>query len=298
CSVSCGKGVKERQIVCVDQNQTQIQEHSCAHLIPPRTQKACRAGPCPSWRANRWRECSQTCGAGVMHRTVQCLSAQNLPSQSCPLSSRPETHTTCRHTDCELHTSCREVQVKGGVRKDGEHYIKVRSKILQIYCAEMQSGFPKEYVTLRSGQTDNYSEVYGLQNPSECPYNGSRRLDCACRNDYTAAGYTVFHRVRLDLSSMRIIPTDLKFSQTLFGRSVPFASAGDCYSAAKCPQGQFSINLSGTGLKVAEFTKWVSQGNYGTVKVHRSEDGSRIYGRCGGYCGTCLPQTGLFVQIQ
>ncbi|XP_016105373.1 A disintegrin and metalloproteinase with thrombospondin motifs 9-like [Sinocyclocheilus grahami] len=95
-----------------------------------------------------------------MHRTVQCLSAQNLPSQSCPLSSRPETHATCRQTDCELHTSCREVQVKGGVQKDGEHYIKVQSKILQIYCAEMQSGFPKEYVTLRSGQTDNYSEVY------------------------------------------------------------------------------------------------------------------------------------------
>lgn len=25
----------------------------------------------------------------------------------------------------------------------------------------MQTDFPKEYVTLRSGQTDNYSEVYG-----------------------------------------------------------------------------------------------------------------------------------------
>lgn len=25
----------------------------------------------------------------------------------------------------------------------------------------MQTNFPKEYVTLRSGQTDNYSEVYG-----------------------------------------------------------------------------------------------------------------------------------------
>ncbi|XP_058622757.1 A disintegrin and metalloproteinase with thrombospondin motifs 20 isoform X2 [Onychostoma macrolepis] len=480
CSVSCGKGIKERQIVCVDQNQTQIQEQSCAHLIPPRTQKACRAGPCPSWRANQWRacsascgaglqsrevfcrskgkgrisddlcdarvrpdrlrscfhtdcqthswtthdwkdcnascgrgvrsrsvfcvdggmkpapesvcdaslkphthepchsatclyvwitsawsqcsvscgsglqrralhcsamtsdlqtyshaspsdcterppadsrpcvlsecpsagrwsagpwsQCSHTCGAGVMHRTVQCLSAQNLPSQSCPLSSRPETHATCRLTECALHTSCREVQVKGGVQEDGEHYIKVRSKILQIYCAEMQSGFPKEYVTLRSGQTDNYSEVYGyrLQNPFECPYNGSRRQDCACRNDYAAAGYTVFHRVRLDLSSMRIIPTDVKFSQTLFGHPIPFASAGDCYSAAKCPQGQFSMNLSGTGLKVAESTKWVSQGNYVTVKVHRSEDGSRIYGRCGGFCGKCLPHphTGLFVKIQ
>lgn len=38
-----------------------------------------------------------------------------------------------------------------------------------------------------------------------------------------------------------------------------------------CSQGQFSINLIGTGLKVAEATKWMSQGNYVSVKVHRSE---------------------------
>lgn len=36
-------------------------------------------------------------------------------------------------------------------------------------------------------------------------------------------------------------------------------------------KGQFSINLIGTGLKVAEATKWTSQGNYVSVKVHRSE---------------------------
>lgn len=30
--------------------------------------------------------------------------------------------------------------------------------------------------------------------------------------------------------------TDLQFSQTIHGRPVPFATAGDCYSAAKCPQ--------------------------------------------------------------
>lgn len=36
-------------------------------------------------------------------------------------------------------------------------------------------------------------------------------------------------------------------------------------------QGQFSINLIGTGLKVAEATKWTSQGNYVSIKVHRSE---------------------------
>lgn len=30
--------------------------------------------------------------------------------------------------------------------------------------------------------------------------------------------------------------TDLLFAQTIFGKAVPFATAGDCYSAARCPQ--------------------------------------------------------------
>lgn len=88
--------------------------------------------------------------------------------------------------------------MRQGVKMDGEYYLKVKSRILQvrfdlsalcphtsrinlpphaylhtqgaltscvnvfqIYCAEMQTDSPKEYVTLRSGQTDNYSEVYG-----------------------------------------------------------------------------------------------------------------------------------------
>uniref|UniRef100_A0A4W5Q4S7 ADAM metallopeptidase with thrombospondin type 1 motif 20 n=1 Tax=Hucho hucho TaxID=62062 RepID=A0A4W5Q4S7_9TELE len=425
CSVSCGRGTKQREITCVYQNQTQIEEEHCSHLSRPRTQKACRGQGCPSWKANMWSKCnatcgegmrnrkvlcvgvgltpvqdalcdpsscpalhqpcsrapcvvsivcdfqcsascglgyqqrivscsmkpsstlhpydaqssaqsrphcpephppstrqcllwdcpqaaywkvgpwskcSQTCGAGVMERRVECLTSKGQPSKHCRPAERPESQATCRERECQLVTSCREVQMIQGVRMDGEYYLKVKSRILQIYCAEMQTDFPKEYVTLRSGQTDNYSEVYGyrLLNPFECPYNDTRRQDCDCRNDYSAAGYTLFHKVRLDVSSLRIMTTDLKFSQTLLGRPVPFATAGDCYSAAKCPQGQFSINLIGTGLKVAEATKWTSQGNYVSVKVHRSEDGARIYGRCGGFCGKCIPQphNGLLVHVQ
>uniref|UniRef100_A0A673ZPN7 ADAM metallopeptidase with thrombospondin type 1 motif 20 n=1 Tax=Salmo trutta TaxID=8032 RepID=A0A673ZPN7_SALTR len=402
CSVSCGRGTKQREIACVYPNQTQIEEVHCSHLSRPRTEKACRARGCPSWKANRWSECSVPCGVGVQNREVYCrlkgtgrvreelCGAHNHPAtaQPCqateclhytwPRSSKtngyvvlfhcsascgvgyqqrivscsvmpssqtlhpydaqssaqsrphcPEPHPPgtrqCLLRDCpqaaywkvgpwskvcpllflitgQLFMSCREVQMRQGVRMDGEFYLKVKSRILQIFCAEMQTHFPKEYITLRSGQTDNYSEVYGyrLLNPFECPYNGSRRQDCDCRNDYSAAGYTLFNKVRLDISSLRIMTTDLRFSQTLLGRPVPFATAGDCYSAAKCPQGQFSINLIGTGLKVAEATKWTSQGNYVSVKVHRSEDGARIYGRCGGFCGKCIPQphNGLLVQVQ
>uniref|UniRef100_A0A3P9NYB7 ADAM metallopeptidase with thrombospondin type 1 motif 20 n=1 Tax=Poecilia reticulata TaxID=8081 RepID=A0A3P9NYB7_POERE len=72
CSVSCGRGTKQREIACVFQNQTQIKDAYCGHLPRPRAQKACRARGCPAWKANRWRECSVTCGSGVQQRDVYC----------------------------------------------------------------------------------------------------------------------------------------------------------------------------------------------------------------------------------
>uniref|UniRef100_A0A4W6FLL5 ADAM metallopeptidase with thrombospondin type 1 motif 20 n=1 Tax=Lates calcarifer TaxID=8187 RepID=A0A4W6FLL5_LATCA len=321
CSASCGVGYQQRIVSCsvipssqaahpyaaaaaaAAAAQSSSASTHCPEPHPPGT-RPCLLRDCPHttyWKVGPWSKCSQTCGAGVIERRVECVTSKGQPSKHCRPSERPESQAACQDRECQLFASCREVQMRQGVRIDGEYYLKVKSRILQIYCAEMQTDFPKEYVTLRSGQTDNYSEVYGhrLLNPFECPYNGSRRQDCNCRNDYSAAGYTLFHKVRLDLSSLRIMITDLQFSQTLFGRPVPFASAGDCYSAAKCPQGQFSINLIGTGLKVAEATKWTSQGNYVSVKVHRSEDGTRIYGRCGGFCGKCIPQAhnGLLLEV-
>ncbi|XP_041966432.1 A disintegrin and metalloproteinase with thrombospondin motifs 20-like [Alosa sapidissima] len=314
CSASCGIGYQRRMVSCSAVSSSADPHPYTAQALSAHTQcpgsrpldtQQCQIRECPAtphWKVGPWSKCSQTCGAGVMERRVECLTTKHLPSKACSPSERPESRAACRLRECEVFSTCREVQMREGLRKDGEHYLKVKSRILQIYCAEMHTSFPKEYITLRSGQTDNFSEVYAyrLQNPFECPFNGSRRQDCQCRNDYPAAGYTLFSRVRLDISSMRVITTDLQFTQTVLGRPVPFATAGDCYSAAKCPQGQFSINLTGTGLKVAETTKWVSQGNYVTVKVHRSEDGTRIYGRCGGFCGKCIPHphSGLLVQVQ
>uniref|UniRef100_A0A3Q4N4X1 ADAM metallopeptidase with thrombospondin type 1 motif 20 n=1 Tax=Neolamprologus brichardi TaxID=32507 RepID=A0A3Q4N4X1_NEOBR len=312
CSASCGVGYQQRIVSCSLMptspaqgvyTQSSFASINCPEPRPPGT-RPCLLTECPHmsyWKVGPWSKCSQTCGAGVMERRVECVTSKGQTSKLCRLSERPESQAACQERECQLFSTCREVQMRQGVRIDGEYYLKVKSRILQIYCAEMQTDFPKEYVTLRSGQTDNYSEVYGhrLLNPFQCPYNGSRKQDCECRNDYSAAGYTLFHKVRLDLNSLRITITDLRFSQTPLGQPVPFATAGDCYSAAKCPQGQFSINLIGTGFKVAQATKWTSQGNYVSVKVHRSEDGTRIYGRCGGFCGKCIPQAhnSLLLQV-
>lgn len=49
-----------------------------------------------------------------------------------------------------------------------------------------------------------YLLFFRLQNPYECPFNGSRRQDCACRNDYLAAGFTIFSKIRFDVASMQI----------------------------------------------------------------------------------------------
>nr|XP_028575324.1 A disintegrin and metalloproteinase with thrombospondin motifs 9 isoform X4 [Podarcis muralis] len=310
CSVTCGKGYRQRLVSCSeiytgkDHYEYGYQNTvNCPGTQPPNVQ-SCYLGECPvlaSWRVGNWGSCSVSCGNGVMHRSVQCLTNNDQVSPLCLDELKPEERRTCHNIhDCELPTSCKEVKRLKVTTEDGEYYLQVKGKLLKIYCTGMESDRPKEYVTLANGEAENFSEVYSyrLHNPTECPYNGSRREDCQCRKDYTAAGFSAFSKVRLDLNAMQIITTDLQFAQTLDGRPVPFATAGDCYSAAKCPQGRFSINLSGTGLSVTQTSKWLSQGNYAVSEIIKSPDGTKVIGKCGGYCGKCTPSSGTGLDVQ
>ncbi|KAJ1110188.1 hypothetical protein NDU88_007543 [Pleurodeles waltl] len=310
CSVTCGKGYKQRLVSCSeiypgkDHYEYGIQSTvNCPDTQPPNVE-TCYRGECPvsaSWRVGNWGSCSATCGVGAMHRSVKCLTNDDQESYLCPLESKPQEKRTCHSSkNCKLPESCKEVKNLKGVTEDGEHNIIAKGKMLKIYCAGMHSDSPIEYVTLVNGDAENFSEVFGhrLNNPTECPYNGSRREDCLCRKDYTAAGFSIFSKVRLDLTNMQIITTDLQFAQTLDGRPVPFATAGDCYSAAKCPQGRFRINLQGTGLALTDTSKWISQGNYAVAEIKKSPDGTKVTGKCGGYCGKCTPSTGTGLSVQ
>ncbi|XP_038627931.1 A disintegrin and metalloproteinase with thrombospondin motifs 9 [Tachyglossus aculeatus] len=310
CSVTCGKGYKQRLVSCSeiytgkDHYEYGYQNTvNCPGTQPPSIHP-CYLGECPvsaTWRVGNWGTCSVSCGVGVMHRSVQCLTNDDQASDLCPIELKPEERRTCHEIhNCELPRSCKEVKRLKGVIEDGEYYLIIKGRILKIFCAGMQSENPKEYVTLVNGDSENFSEVFGhrLHNPTECPYNGSRREDCQCRKDYTAAGFSTFRKVRLDLDTMQIITTDLQFAWTHDGRPVPFATAGDCYSAAKCPQGRFSINLYGTGLTLTEAAKWISQGNYAVSEIKKSLDGTKVTGKCGGYCGKCTPSSGTGLEVQ
>lgn len=46
----------------------------------------------------------------------------------------------------------------------------------------------------------------------------------------------VFNQLVLHSLVLFNAATDVQFSKTLLGHPLPFGSAGDCYSAARCPQ--------------------------------------------------------------
>ncbi|XP_014726621.1 PREDICTED: A disintegrin and metalloproteinase with thrombospondin motifs 20 [Sturnus vulgaris] len=313
CSESCGFGYQQRITYCVGIHSVQSRH---VHGLRTVAYRECPVEPSPyiykcnvkgcsqaaTWAVGKWTKCSASCGVGIKQRTVECMTENGLSSDLCLPHLKPDARKICHEKECEILTTCKDMQIKKGIRKDGEYLLNIKGRMIKIYCSGMHSENPKEYLTLVKGQAENFSEVYGyrLQNPYECPFNGSRRQDCDCQNDYLAAGFTIFSKIRFDVASMQIKTTDFLFAQTILGRAVPFATAGDCYSAARCPQGQFSINLAGTGLRLSSTVRWIAQGNYATADIHKSHDGTKIYGRCGGFCGKCVPNTiiGLQLQIQ
>ncbi|KAM4588255.1 A disintegrin and metalloproteinase with thrombospondin motifs 9 isoform 1-T1 [Odontesthes bonariensis] len=308
CSASCGQGYRQRLVSCsevhVENDNYEYGHQSLSNCpgTPPESYMPCNLDPCPSpqeWRVGIWGPCSVSCGDGAMLRTVQCVSADGHEGNTCSRDEMPDTRKLCRNPSCRLPSSCLDIQGMNGPISDSEHVLSIQGKALRVYCAGMQTETPQEYITLTTGEGENFSEIFGfrLNDPTQCPTNNSRREDCDCRRDHTAAGITTFSKVCLDIRGMSILTTDWQFAFTREGKSVPFATAGDCYSAASCPQGRFRINLSGTGFKVAEDASWIFQGNHAVANIQKSEDGSRVSGMCGGYCGKCLPSSGRSLPV-
>uniref|UniRef100_A0A8C7ZK55 ADAM metallopeptidase with thrombospondin type 1 motif, 9 n=1 Tax=Oryzias sinensis TaxID=183150 RepID=A0A8C7ZK55_9TELE len=291
CSATCGRGYRQRLVYCsevhLENNNYEYSHQSLSNCpgSPPESYMPCNLIPCPptqEWRVGIWGEvrkkmanardltvlwslpllqCSVSCGDGVMERMVHCVSADGQESNRCSEDAMPETQKLCRKPSCDFHFRPLFLRFYHPVSP------------LQVFCAGMQTEAPQEYITLATGEGENFSEIFAfrLNDPTQCPANGSRREDCDCRRDYTAAGFTTFSKVRLDLRRMSIITADWQFASSHESKNVPFATAGDCYSAAGCPQGRFSINLSGTGLKLSEGISWISHGNYAVINIHKSQ---------------------------
>lgn len=103
---------------------------------------------------------------------------------------------------------------------------------------------------------------------------------------------------------MTIIPDDFTFATSdPRGLSVPYGSAGDCFSASvdpRCRKGQFSIDLTGTGVKVSRNVRWTLKSEQSNIGIYKflNKDGIKISAKCGGWCGHCKPTPNLRFQLQ
>ncbi|XP_078580655.1 uncharacterized protein LOC144864451 [Branchiostoma floridae x Branchiostoma japonicum] len=174
-----------------------------------------------------------------------------------------------RHTDDgdadHKPTSCAEAKSVRSNTNDGEYTLYPFSTdsdvSLRVYCHDMASEKPKEFLTLPSGPDENYAIFFGdrlvPQNMFQC--TGPLQQPFARR------GTTKFSKLRIQFHTSRIevIGNDYTFAQTTGPNDRPYGYAGDCYSAAQgCAKGTFKVDLIGTGLALAPEVHWVMAHTY------------------------------------
>ncbi|XP_006035653.2 ADAMTS-like protein 1 [Alligator sinensis] len=75
CSESCGGGVQEAVVTCLNKQIREITDETLCVTSrrPPQLLKACNLEPCPPrWEIGKWSTCSLTCGVGLQTRDVFC----------------------------------------------------------------------------------------------------------------------------------------------------------------------------------------------------------------------------------
>lgn len=211
-------------------------------------------------------------------------SLTNSQSNNCLEEDRPIHRDRCQPPP---NCSCRLMQMKRGIRDDGEQLLNIRGRQVSIYCSNMSSLHPKEYLTLRagefrinpwfiriwlshpyvsfSGSKENYSIYYSkrARDSSRC---GDRNNEFDDPRMVGIFGTTRFERIRLDIHTLKVIDDDYTFA-TSYGKNQKYGTAGDCYGAKhECPQGDFSINLTGTKFRVRPKTLWDVTGHDSAIQ--------------------------------
>ncbi|XP_052779988.1 A disintegrin and metalloproteinase with thrombospondin motifs 9-like [Mya arenaria] len=101
CSVTCGTGASQRDVICVSVSGVPLPSGECKEL-KPRNTKRCTQHPCPSWAHTRWGKCSTSCGAGVQQRQVVCRmgSSDIKPDSLCLQDKKPRSEKKCNQRPC------------------------------------------------------------------------------------------------------------------------------------------------------------------------------------------------------
>lgn len=187
-------------------------------------------------------------------------------------------------TCVRLHSSCSSIASCNSTAEDGEYWLysyHLQTSI-RVYCANMNSGYPHEYITLNGPNYSNYTNFI---------------IDADCSLGNADCGVTTFAKVELDMSNPNIRVMPNAFGNTYATASIgcPILEYGNAASCSEVPGcnphavGSFRIDTTGTGLLIDPEVRWASP--QGDVKVTRSDDGRVVEGICHAACSVCFPLT-------
>ena len=161
---------------------------------------------------------------------------------------------------------------------DGEYCLSIAAGShtagARIYCHDMSSCSPREYLTLPAGPDNNYSETH---------------KDGAC-----TTGQIKFEKIGLNLTTMMINSWDWTFSiqdvtigATCVSYVYPFYGyAFTCYAHGGV---LISIDLTDTGFYIPDDVTWVEHG-WTPHMANAVRTRQTFSADCGGNCGGCTPQ--------
>ncbi|XP_046553822.1 uncharacterized protein LOC124263275 [Haliotis rubra] len=221
----------------------------------------------------------------------------------CDKEFLPETRVECdvmgnwTFTNCQLAvpSSCASVKQCQPNSTDGEYWMrlpKFHFYKTRIYCHDMRTGNPREYLTL---QFHNHGIFPAITNWN-C--GGEGKLPGSC---LSYVGEVWYEKIRVDLQTMEIKQDETTFAR-FSGNPPKYGSAFDCYtmhynrSVSQCGvKGEFTINLRKTGWIVSPDQKWREVGWNAAMDISYRNNGTVIHLRCGGYAGGCSPNGPLLL---
>ncbi|BHF65380.1 A disintegrin and metalloproteinase with thrombospondin motifs 9 [Sparganum proliferum] len=328
-AVGCSYGYQERAIHCLTADFRKVEPEYCAYEPPPPSRIPCTLSECKSyrWRVDPWSRCPYVCGLHRRHRRVQCVDdlGEEYADRFCEQHLRPDSWGICPDVCPTYPTTCWDLKRQKPNATDGVYELVVHRKLVKIYCSDMASSYPREYLPLgklnyatfiadeksppssircRDNQTTHLKSWQqggnhistDLYFPKGMTRELEEDLDQFMEDLFKAEAsnnpensVTMYRMIRIYLQSLEVDIFDTRFAETKGKRSVPYGTTKSCSSLA-CGRGQFVINLAGTGFFVSKETQWRSSQSMVFSSIRRYTDMTLVEGTCGGGCGGCWPE--------
>eukprot|EP00794_Sanderia_malayensis_P005938 gene5938-6628_t len=103
CSVTCGTGIQQRSVYCVDGlGSAHVKLSYCNQTEKPDITRPCILRPCPAWKFGAWSRCSVTCGVGYQTRKIACMrdNGERVNEAECDAARRPVDRQECKKRTC------------------------------------------------------------------------------------------------------------------------------------------------------------------------------------------------------